>query len=150
MDKRLEKKGIVNIKGVTIPCVVMEDGTRVLGKEGVEQLVETLFESSPGKVLERSVLVKLDDFEGYVIDVIMDIYKNVKEKNNEVTGHLLEVGLAALVDKATDNDNPNSRGYQEYMDRSEKMTERQFSDFDRIMKKALEFNPDKKKKNPKA
>ena len=75
----------------------------------------------------------------------MDIYKNVKEKNNEVTGHLLEVGLAALVDKATDNDNPNSRGYQEYMDRSEKMTERQFSDFDRIMKKALEFNPDKKK-----
>ncbi len=48
------------------------------------------------------------------------------------------------------NDNPNSRGYQEYMDRSEKMTERQFSDFDRIMKKALEFNPDKKKKNPKA
>ena len=143
MGKRLEKKGIVNIKGVTIPCVVMEDGTRVLGKEGVEQLVETLFESSPGKVLERSVLVKLDDFEGYLIDVIMDIYKNVKEKNNEVTGHLLEVGLAALVDKATDN--PNTRGYQEYMDRSEKMTERQFSDFDRIMKKALEFNPDKKK-----
>lgn len=46
MGKRLEKKGIVNIKGVTIPCVVMEDGTRVLGKEGVEQLVETLFESS--------------------------------------------------------------------------------------------------------
>ena len=85
MDKRLEKKGIVNIKGVTIPCVVMEDGTRVLGKEGVEQLVETLFESSPGKVLERSVLVKLDDFEGYLSDVIMDIYKNVKEKNNEVT-----------------------------------------------------------------
>ena len=75
----------------------------------------------------------------------MDIYKNVKEKNNEVTGHLLEVGLAALVDKATDNDNSNSRGYQEYMDRSEKMTERQFSDFDRIMKKALEFNPNKKK-----
>ena len=145
MGKRLEKKGIVNIKGVTIPCVVMEDGTRVLGKEGVEQLVETLFESSPGKVLERSVLVKLDDFEGYLIDVIMDIYKNVKEKNNEVTAHLLEVGLAALVDKATDNDNSNSRGYQEYMDRSEKMTERQFSDFDRIMKKALEFNPNKKK-----
>ena len=145
MGKRLEKKGIVNIKGVTIPCVVMEDGTRVLGKEGVEQLVETLFESSPGKVLERSVLVKLDDFEGYLIDVIMDIYKNVKEKNNEVTGHLLEVGVAALDDKANDNDNSNSRGYQEYMDRSEKMTERQFSDFDRIMKKALEFNPDKKK-----
>ncbi|MFR6541333.1 MAG: hypothetical protein ACLUPL_01995 [Butyricimonas virosa] len=55
---------------------------------------------------------------------------------------LFEVGLAGR--QATDNDNPNSRGYQEYMDRSEKMTERQFSDFDRIMKKALEFNPDKK------
>lgn len=50
MGKRLEKKGIVNIKGVTIPCVVMEDGTRVLGKEGVEQLVETLFESSPAEL----------------------------------------------------------------------------------------------------
>lgn len=145
MGKRLEKKGIVNIKGVTIPCVVMEDGTRVLGKEGVEQLVETLFESSPGKILGRSVLVKLDDFEGYLIDVIMDIYKNVKEGNNEVIGHLLEVGLASLVDKATDNDNPNSRGYQEYMNKSEKMTERQLSDFDRIMKRALEFNPNKKK-----
>ena len=145
MDKRLEKKGIVNIKGVTIPCVVMEDGTRVLGKEGVEQLVETLFESSPGKILGRSVLVKLDDFEGYLIDVIMDIYKNVKEGNNEVIGHLLEVGLASLVDKATDNDNPNSRGYQEYMNKSEKMTERQLSDFDRIMKRALEFNPNKRR-----
>ena len=76
--------------------------------------------------------------------VIMDIYKNVREKSNEVTA-ISGSWLAALVDKATDNDNPNSRGYQEYMDRSEKMTERQFSDFDRIMKKALEFNPDKKK-----
>lgn len=75
----------------------------------------------------------------------MDIYKNIKEEDNEFIGHLLQVGLAALVDKATDNDNPNSRSYQEYMNKREKMTERQLSDFDRIMKKALDFNPNKKK-----
>ena len=138
-------KGIINIKGLEIPCIVMEDGTRVLERKGVEQVVNTFFKSAPRDLLENSLLVKLGDFEGYLIDIIMDIYKNIKEEDNEFIGHLLQVGLAALVDKATDNDNPNSRSYQEYMNKRDKMTERQLSDFDRIMKKALDFNPNKKK-----
>lgn len=66
-------KGIINIKGLEIPCIVMEDGTRVLERKGVEQVVNTFFKSAPRDLLENSLLVKLGDFEGYLIDIIMDL-----------------------------------------------------------------------------
>ena len=70
----------------------MEDGTRVLERKGVEQVVNTFFKSAPRDLLENSLLVKLGDFEGYLIDIIMDIYKNIKEEDNEFTGRVGRIG----------------------------------------------------------
>lgn len=148
MSKHVDKKGTMNINGVVIPCYVLKDGTRVLEKNGIEKLVETFFKS-PDNLLEESALIEIDNFKGYTIEVIMDIYKKAKERNDLVIGNILKAGVAALVDESTGNDNPRSLDYHEYMKEREGMSEEQFSEFDKIMKKALEFNP-REKKNPNA
>ncbi|MFR6541332.1 MAG: hypothetical protein ACLUPL_01990 [Butyricimonas virosa] len=48
MGKRLEKKRVVNIR-VRHPCVVMEDGTRVLGKGAWNNLLKRSSNHHPGK-----------------------------------------------------------------------------------------------------
>lgn len=125
MDK-IKDTITIKIDNLPIQCYIADNGVNYLGSN-VERLFKTKPLKSPVMLLNGN-----EEIQGYTIDAVLD---NLKSKNLK---SLAKIGLNNLTKGDTMRVCDLSDDIIAY-------TEPEMSKFDKLMKKALDFNPNEDK-----